>query len=82
MSTSGGLGRVKFSTPWPEAPYPPHPRRSSRRTDVVASAGATWEVGVFDYRSERFEVGLVDPRSGEVVDIIERPWREGEEPYP
>jgi hypothetical protein len=61
---------------------PPHPRRTSRRTDVVASAGATWEVGVFDYRSERFEVGLVDPRSGEVVDIIERPWREGEEPYP
>ncbi|MFO7531198.1 MAG: hypothetical protein R6W93_01965 [Candidatus Limnocylindrales bacterium] len=41
-----------------------------------------WEVGVFDYRSERFKVGLVDPRTGEVVDIIERPWREGEEPYP
>jgi hypothetical protein len=41
-----------------------------------------WEVGVFLYRSDRFRVGLVDPRTGEVLGITDRPWREGEEPYP
>jgi hypothetical protein len=42
----------------------------------------TWEVGVFQYDTNHFQVALVDPRSGDVLGIIERPWREGREPYP
>jgi hypothetical protein len=41
-----------------------------------------WEVGVMRNRTERLTVGLVDPRSGEVQAIVERPWVEGEDPYP
>jgi hypothetical protein len=35
-----------------------------------------------DYRDATFEVGLVDPASGEVQAIVERPWDEGREDFP
>jgi uncharacterized iron-regulated membrane protein len=34
-----------------------------------------WELGAFEYDAERFHVAQVDPRSGEVIDVIERPRR-------
>ena len=48
-----------------------------------------WNVGVLEHGGrhggrkdywERFTGGLVDPVTGEVVAIIERPWVEGEDP--
>jgi hypothetical protein len=33
-----------------------------------------WEVGLLEYDVRRFHVALVHPRTGEVVEIIERPW--------
>lgn len=41
-----------------------------------------WEVGAMWNRTERLTAGFVDPRSGEVQAIIERPWVEGQDPYP
>ena len=32
--------------------------------------------------SDHFQVAHVDPRSGEVVEIVSRPWKEGQEPMP
>jgi hypothetical protein len=41
-----------------------------------------WEIGVFFYDSLSFRVARVGPRSGEVVEIVSRPWAEGREPMP
>lgn len=43
---------------------------------------ALWEVGVFDSDEERFKVGLVDPVTGEVLQLIERPWDEARDEWP
>jgi hypothetical protein len=41
-----------------------------------------WEVGLLEYDVRRFHVALVHPRTGEVVEIIERPWDPDVDGYP
>ena len=59
-------------------------RIGNRNTDVILYDPEldVWEVGIFRYGDDRFQVALVDPRSGEVLGIIDRPWDEEREPYP
>ncbi|MFO7533618.1 MAG: hypothetical protein R6W93_14255 [Candidatus Limnocylindrales bacterium] len=43
---------------------------------------ALWELGVFDSDEELFKVGLVDPVTGEVQQLIERPWDDERDEWP